>query len=287
VIEDPYRTGRLSVGWYRGNLHAASLRGTGHDLPRAVGAFYAGRGYGFLGICDLNTYTWVEEYRSRTLTGVPMVAAAYPFGSLLALDMDHWLPATSLQGAVDWIAADGGLPILAAPGGPERPVSDQDVLRLHRLFGLEVYDARLEETKPEAADATSLWDRLLSRGQRVFAFAGDDLTTLQDPATRARAWIAVSAPGPDLASLLSAIQQGAFYASTGPAFHQLGADGRTIRVETDQGVAIRFIGRNGRLLASRDGTTAAYTVSVDEGYVRVELASSDGGRAWSQPFWLS
>src|SRR5438876_10671504 len=108
---------------------------------------------------------------------------------------------------------------------------------------------------------------MLSRGQRVFAFAGDDLLALADPASRARAWIEVLAPAPALDSLIPALEQGAFYASTGPAFKALSVEGRTIRIETEQDVAIRFIGRGGRLLRSYDGTYAVYTVSGDEGYV--------------------
>jgi hypothetical protein len=287
TVADPYRSGGQALDWLRGNLQAASMRGVGRDLPRDLRDFYAGQGYRFLGICDLDTYTWVEEYQSRTLTGVPMVSATYPFGSLLAIGVDHWLPASSLQEAIDWIEAAGGLPILAAPNAPERPVSDADALGLHRLFALEVYDARLDATNPAAADATTLWDRLLSRGEHVFAFAGDDLLTLADPTSRARAWIEVLAPSPDLDSLTSALRQGAFYASTGPGFRALSVDDRTIRVETSEDDAIRFIGRGGRLLSTVDGKHAAYTVRGDEGYVRVELTAQDGGRAWSQPFWLS
>ena len=287
AIDDPYRTGGLPVAWLKGNLHAASVRGTGRDLPKTLRDFYAGRGYRFLGIADLNTYTWIEEYQAKTLTGVPMVAATYPFGSLLALSMDHWQPAGSLQGAIDWIDRDGGFAILPSPGTPERPLSVADVLRLRHLFGIEVVDARLASSLPPAADATALWDRLLSRGERVFAFAGDDLTTLAEPGSRAKAWIEVLAPSPELASLLSAIQQGAFYASTGPAFTRLSADARSIRVEAERDATIRFIGRDGRLLAAADGVSAAYPVRGDEGYVRVELQSLDGGRAWSQPFWIS
>lgn len=287
AIEDPYRTGGLPAAWLKGNLHAASVRGLGRDLPKALRDFYVSHGYRFLGIDDLNTYTWVEEYQARTLTGVPMVAATYPFGSLLALSMDHWQPATSLQGAIDWIERDGGFPILPSPRSTERPLSVEDVLRLRHLFGIEVFDARLASSLPPAGDATDLWDRLLSRGERVFAFAGDDLTTLAEPGTRAKAWIEVLAPGPDLASLLSAIQQGAFFASTGPAFTRLSADSRSIRVEAERNATIRFIGRDGRLLGAATGLHAAYTVRGDEGYVRVELESVDGGRAWSQPFWIS
>lgn len=285
AIENPYRTGALPVRWFRGNLHAASLRGTGHDLPRALRDFYRAQQYAFLGISDANTYTWTEEYQAKTLTAVPEVAATYPFGTVLAVGIDHWQPAQTPQQAVDWIRQDGGLSVLAAPLAEASP-SARGVLALHGLFGIEVYDARLAAVAPSGADATSLWDQLLTHGSHVFAVAGDDLETLSDPATRARAWIQVMAPADDLASLLAALEQGAFYASTGPAFASIRLDGTTIHVSTGADATIRFVGRGGHTLATVEGTEASYRIRGGEGYVRVELLSSDG-RAWSQPFWIT
>ncbi|HYM49125.1 MAG TPA: hypothetical protein VET65_00995, partial [Candidatus Limnocylindrales bacterium] len=276
----------LATQWLKGNLQAATTWGVGRDLPRAVRDFYQAQGYRFLGIADQNTYTWTDEYQAATMTGVPMVEASYPFGDLLALYMDHWRGAASLQGAVDWITREQGFAILAAPQSPAKPVSDAQALALRNLFAVEVFDARLAATAPAAADATGLWDRMLSHGTHVFAFAGDDLVSIRETAAGPRAFIEVLAAGQDLSALLNSMQQGAFYASTGAAFSDLRLDGKTIRIESAAPATIRFIGRGGRLLSAVDGTNAAYTVHGNEGYVRVEL-QSQAGRAWSQPYWIS
>src|SRR5204862_3973237 len=131
---------------------------------------------------DMNPYTWPEEYGSPTLPGVPTVGVTYPFADVLGIGIDHWLPAQTLQRAIDWIAADGGLPVLAAPLSPAKPQSLLAVMGLQSLYGLEVYDARLALGDAGVADATALWDRLLSAGNRVFALAGDDATGVSDPA---------------------------------------------------------------------------------------------------------
>jgi len=267
-------------------LHVASLRGVGKDLPSALGAWYAAHGYDFLGISDMNTYTWPEEYGSRTLPGLPTVDATYAFADVLAVGMDHWLPAQNLQAAVDWIAADGGLPVLAAPLSAAKPQPVATVMSLHRLFGVEVYDARVALGSATEADATVLWDRMLSAGNRVFAFAGDDATGVNDPAI-GRAWIEVLATAPDLGSLLSSLRQGSFIASSGAAFTNLSVAGTTITVEVAAGTSLRFIGRGGRLLKAVSGPVGSYRVTGDEGYVRVEAVRDDGARAWSQPFVLS
>lgn len=283
TISDPYAAGGT---WYKGNLHVASVRGLGADLPKTLGAWYAAHGYAFLGISDMNTYTWPEEYGSRVLPGVPTVNATYPFADVLAIGVDHWLPAQTLQGAIDWIAADGGLPVLAAPLSPAKPQSLLTVMGLHGLFGLEVYDARLALGGSGAADATELWDRLLSAGNRVFAVAGDDATGVNDPAIGG-AWTSVLAPVHDRPSLLSAIRRGAFVASSGAEFTNLSVSGPTITAEAAPGSSLRFIGRGGRLLRAVSGNAGSYHVTGSEGYVRVEAIGDDGGRAWSQPFFIS
>lgn len=283
VVADPYVEGG---NWYKGNLHVGSVRGVGKDLPSAIAKWYAGHGYAFLGISDVNTYTWISEYGTRAHPAVPTIDATYPFAEVLAVGMDHWQPANDLQGAIDWIAHDGGLPVLAAPGSTSRPQTLATVLGVHRLFGLEVYDARVADSDPGEADATAIWDRLLSAGDRVYAFAGDDATSLHDPAL-GRAWIEVLASGQDEDGLLSSLRQGAFIASTGAEFTRFNVTDLTITAEAASGSSLRFIGHGGQLLKAFSASTGSYQVSGDEGYVRVEAIGENGTKGWSQPFFIS
>ena len=283
TIIDPYESGGA---WYKGNLHVASVRGVGKDLPKALADWYAAHGYAFLGISDMNTYTWPEEYGNRALPGVPTVDATYAFADVLAIGMDHWRPAQTVQGAIDWIAADGGLPVLAAPLSPAKPQSLLTVMGLQGLYGLEVYDARLALGDAGAADATALWDRLLSAGNRVFALAGDDATGVSDPAIGG-AWISVLASSDDQLSLLSSLRRGAFVASSGAEFTRLTVAGSTITAEAAPGTSLRFIGRGGRLLRAVSTNSGSYRATGTEGYVRVEAIRDDGARAWSQPYVIT
>jgi len=206
----------------------------GKDLPNAIGVWYLTHGYAFLGISDMNTYTWASEYGTGGNPAIPTVDATYPFAEVLAVGMDHWRPANDLQGAIDWIAHDGGLPVQPGSSGPD-PMSDQ----------------------------------LLSAGNRVYAFAGDDATSLQDPAL-GRAWIEVLALTPAVNSLLSSLRQGAFFASTGADFTRLSLTGTTITVEGAPGSSLHFIGRDGQVLKAVAASTGSYQVRGDEGYARVE-----------------
>ena len=283
TVSNPYVVGG---NWYKGNLQVASVRGVGTDLPATLGAWYSTHGYSFLGVSDMNTYTWTEEYGNRAFPGLPAVEATYPFFDVLALGIDHWLPAQNLQAAIDWMVADGGLPVLAAPLSPAKQQPLATVMGLHGLYGIEVYDARLALASAAGADATALWDRLLTAGHRVFAFAGDDATGVGDPAI-GRAWIQVLATALDQQSLLSSLRRGAFFASTGAVFTGFTVAGTTITVEASPGSSLRFIGRGGQLLKAVSANGGSYRANGDEGYVRVEAIRDDGARAWSQPFFVS
>jgi hypothetical protein len=283
TIDNPYA---LGGSWFKGNLHIASVRAVGRDLPSAIGDWYAGHGYDFLGISDQNTYTWASDYGRHGLTGLPTVDASYSFADVLAIGIDHWLPASDLQGAVDWIGHDGGLPVLAVPLSQAKPQGLPSLAGLHGLFGIEIYDARLVAGGPGKGDATAVWDRMLTAGDRVYAFAGDDLLSLEEP-TVGGAWIDVLAPASDLDSLMSSLRAGAFTASTGPAFISFTVVGTTITAEAAPGCSLRFIGRGGRLLKSVASSTGSFRVTGNEGYVRIEALRDDGTRAWSQPFFLN
>ena len=280
AVLNPYQD---SGTWYRGNLHVASARGLGRDLPSDIGRWYASNGYAFLGISDVNTSTWTSEYSSRSFPGISMLDASYTFGDVLAINIDHWLPASNLQGAVDWITRDGGLAVLAAPLSIAKPIDQRSLLSMKNLFGIEVYNARLASSGQ--ADATALWDRMLSSGQRVYALAGDDIQSLDDPAA-GKAWIEVQAAALDPDYLLNSLKRGAFYASTGAEFTSLSVSGRTISAESTPGSILRFVGRGGRLLKLTSTPAGSYQVAGDEGYVRIESIRDDGARAWSQPFYL-
>jgi len=281
VIDNPYL---LTGAWYKGNVHVASDRGLGADLPIDIDRWYAARGYDFLGISDVNTETWT--YDNSALLPLPVLAATYPFATVLALDMDHWLPASDLQGAVSWISHDGGLPVLAAPLANTFADVPAAALHVNGLFGIEVYDARLAANDPSHADATHLWDELLSQGKHVYAFAGDDVLSLSDPAA-GHAWIEVLASTNDVNDLLSSIRQGAFIATTGTEFVSFRVSGTTITATAGPGSSLRFIGRGAKLLKTVSGPSGSYQATGNEGYVRVEAIGDDGSRAWSQPFFFS
>lgn len=145
-----------------------------------------------------------------------------------------------------------------------------------------------------APSTEALWDSLLTRGKLLFGVADDDSHSFtpedaENPdATRpGRAWIMVRARGLTREAILGAIRRGDFYASTGIALRSYSADAREIRLDiepsNDRRFLVEFVGRGGRVLATKTGTSARYSIAGNEGYVRVRVSDSTGRRAWTQP----
>lgn len=112
-----------------------------------------------------------------------------------------------------------------------------------------------------------------------------------------RGWVVVRAPRLETGEILKAMHAGDYYASTGVVLEDFRLEKGVYRVKVraDAGVSyrVRFNGRDGRVLAERDGPLAEYTLKGDELYVRATVTSSrphpnasvagDFEQAWLQP----
>jgi hypothetical protein len=93
----------------------------------------------------------------------------------------------------------------------------------------------------------------------------------------------------DYASIISALENKDFYATTGPRIFSLGVEEGTIRVKTDEAERILFITNNHhrKAVLSKSGehvTQAEFTVSSKDKWVRVEVVGFDGKRAFTRAF---
>lgn len=276
--------------WYRGNLHSHTTNSDGVYAPEDLVRLYADRGYDFLAISDHDLLTDPQEVlHSTPIILIPALEAGGG-AHILCIGLSSPLEKTKdRQGVINQVRRQGGIAILNHPKWQTHfnhfPLSD--MFSLEGYLGIEIFNGvirRLEGT-PYALDR---WDQLLSGGRLVWGFATDDAHSLEDIE---QGWIMVglepnfSGP-PRPSQILSALQQGSFYCSTGVYFTVLEYQDSTLRVVTSNGERIRFIGCWGRELKVVEGNSARYTLRGDEGYLRVEAEGPRGSFAWSQPLWL-
>ena len=152
--------------------------------------------------------------------------------------------------------------------------------------------------KPSTA---GIWDRLLSKGRRVWGIAVDDshhYTGEFGPnrSNPGRGWVLVKADSLSQQALLDGMSNGDFYSSTGVTIGDMVSNPREIKIDIDpetsagDGIQARYItiftGANGRLLHESTSNSPYYAPTRLDGYVRATIYSSRGTRAWTQPVFL-
>jgi hypothetical protein len=100
----------------------------------------------------------------------------------------------------------------------------------------------------------------------------------------------VRAPRLDEPSILTALEAGDCYASTGVRLVDVSFVGGTLAIDVarqwDLEYRTTFIGRGGRVLDVVAGLEPRYRATGSEGYVRARVEDSDGLTAWVQPQFL-
>jgi hypothetical protein len=282
-LDSPYQ----SILFHRGQLHVQSNRAVGHNYPRDLSRAYERLGYEWVAITDQNTLTPTTQFDTPNIVAVAGAEAEFPFGRLLEFGIGEIPPSTSLQAAVDAVHRQAGAVILSRP--KERPsVTIDQAAALKALDAIEIYDARLQHENPAVADASDIWDQLLTQRHRIWGVVGDDTREIDGPnSTLGQTSVDVQVSEVNASLIFNAIRQGAFVDSTG--VRVLGIDtnsGDSIHVITANATSIKWYGGGGALLATTNGADGTYKVHWNEKYVRAVASKADGQQAWTQPVFV-
>lgn len=278
--------------WLRGNLHGHTTVSDGACPAAEVIADYERRGYDFLAISDHDRFVPPEDHQGRTgmtLIGGVETSASGPH--ILHVDAHSVVePVRDRQVVLDEIQRQGGFAVLNHPNwqGHFDHFPQGLIESLKGYAGIEIYNGVIERLEGTAL-ATDRWDRLLGAGRRAWGFAHDDS---HRPGDVGLAWNVVQSEDRSPGSIVLALRQGRFYASTGVTLRKVGVEGKTIRVETEDAQRIRFISRLGVIRATVDSPEASYALPEDETearsllYIRAECYGTGGRCAWTQPIFI-
>ena len=286
--------------WLRGNTHAHSTRSDGEASPEARFAGYREAGYDFLVLTDHDVTGAVEQFCTDGFLAIPgaELHPENPYGGdryhILALNFLEPIDARAMhvREVLEAIQAGGGIAVMAHPYWSGHQLSDYEPLR-GLYHGLEVFNYGASFLNG-TANAELIWDAHLDRLGSTFGFAADDAHRAD--ADVGGAWIMVRAEKRDIASVMTAIRRGAFYATQGPSVTALTGvrDGDRVRIEVrcTPAAAVRFKGRtfSGRWQGASDGGLlehAVYECRGNEKYIRVEIIDALGHKAWTNPIYLS
>ena len=174
-----------------------------------------------------------------------------------------------------------------------------DVLRqVQRMKLLEIFNGHPQVNNLGGGGVPGMeevWDAILSSGTMMYGIAVDDAHHFKRPGDPAaagpgRGWVMVRADRLEPEAILTALEAGRFYASTGVELADVVTSerGMTVTVKKDSWskYRIQFIGKGGAVLEEVEGESATYTVKGQEGYVRAKITRSDGKMAWTQPVMI-
>ncbi|NLY30721.1 MAG: hypothetical protein GX047_08860 [Firmicutes bacterium] len=290
IVHDPYD---YPGEYYKAQLHMhtnKSLDGK-WSTETAVNAYYEA-GYTYLAITDHDRVTLFDGINDPNFVIIAgeentVPWPFWPLGAhMLRLFVDSPQRSGNAQTRISSAVRADGIAGIAHPNWSGNLTTGKwtlpQMLALHDYTLVEVYNPHSNSRKD-----TATWHELIRRlGPEisVWAIAVDDA---HDENLFNRGWVMVKTEGVSEEALKEALLRGSFYASTGPTVVFGVEDGViTARIEGDEPAEISFIAGNGEVVYSITSTEGSYEPKGNEGFIRVEVETKRGKRAWSQPFWL-
>ena len=300
--------------WYKGDLHAHYLSPGGTAACACLSGWYAGKGYDFVTV-DTACYMAGSTKGCLALPGSECVDENGVWTTAVNLSSRIWtavalreevrlgntspnvltyIPQTTGDLAAHHlrnIRREGGLAVLSR--STLNRLTPETAAAIEELNFVEIFDG---DTLAEAP-----WDSLLTRRKTVLAVASDT-----SPA--GRAWVVVQADSLTPACVISALEQGRFYASSGVMLAGITQQHTRFAVEVDTAATrkqlppllqknytadttryeITFITAEGKTAKRVTGLKGHYESRLGDGYVRVRVTYSHPAdslvcHAWTQP----
>jgi predicted metal-dependent phosphoesterase TrpH len=286
--------------WFKGSLHIHSSASDGDLTPDEVIGWYRKRGYHFLALTDHGVWS---EGRSvsdgfLTISGVELDGIDPQAGLFHLVGLGARRPSdpgagafTSMQEVVRNLRAAGGLVIMAHPYWSGQ--MSRDLLELKGCIGLEIYNGGCEVDDAKGFSIVH-WDDLLAAGRRLWGLAVDDAHWRDGDHDAGLGWVWVKAPDLTQKAILHSLEEGLFYASSGPRIYDLLPDvaAGEVHVQCSPAALIDFVGNGkySRRFTALPGevlTEASYRLRKGQQYVRVACQDTRGRWAWSNPIFLT
>jgi hypothetical protein len=299
--------------WYKGNTHTHTINSDGDSTPEKVVSWYREHGYNFVALTDHNFLTEVSglnavygasgrflvisgEEVTNQLGDKPLHVNGLNVRQVVSPRVGNSV-SEMLTADITAIREAGGVPHINHPNFRWAVSADDlEAARDYRLF--EIYNGH-PLTHNHGGGATpspeEMWDILLSRGKRVYGIASDDAHHFKGEfqpsrSNPGRGWVVVRAAVLTADAVLSALESGNFYASTGVVLSTVTGSSNevalTIQPEPSFRYTTYFIAENGRVVGKSHDLEAAYRFSGGEKYVRARVVDSGGKTAWTQPVFV-
>lgn len=167
-----------------------------------------------------------------------------------------------------------------------------DILNLNGCFSLEVFN-QCSTTESGCEENLALYDALLRRGKFWYLHGADDnhnFVPFDDALSDSfGAWTMILAPELRYDAVITALEQGNFYASTGPMIHRLDITDSTATLEFSEAVRVTMhlspkYSRNVWTKDRSEFTQAQFTIPDDAPYVYFTVWDKQGKKAHTHAY---
>lgn len=309
--------------FFKANLHCHTTVSDGHMTPEQVKKHYQKHGYSIVAFTDHNKYFYHSHLQDESFLPIAGVEtdSAFRVNGVCKLNLTCHLnfypkkPETAvllpkplnydiqaLNKYVKDMKDNGWLCTLNHTAWSLMPT--EDVLAFDNLVGFEVYNHGCQ-TLYNNGDSQVDYLLYLASGKRAFAVASDDNHhgyedeengIIEDGDDTLGGFVYISMPKLDHDSFIDAFENGRFYASTGAQFYDLFIDEdaneliincspvKSVMIKCNKYINAIAVHHN------KDDITNLrlpldYIKAQAPDFFRVELLTTDGKRAYSQPYY--
>lgn len=171
-----------------------------------------------------------------------------------------------------------------------------DYANYEGAWGIEVYNTGCAKGMGDVNDERA-YDDMLKCGKKIFPICADDnhnhhpfSSYLSDSFG---GFTMIKAKNLEYGEIMTALENGDFYSSTGPQIHEIYFEGDRLHIECSEAkeVILNVLTRDGRRKANDDGspiTSADFTIDpvITGGYFRVKVVGLDGSSAYTIPYYV-
>ena len=313
---------KINGYWHKANLHCHTTLSDGKMTPQQIKDWYRSHGYSIVAYTDHSKYFWHKELKDENFLPIAGVEAAFtcldpnnPPLKYKLCHMNFWAkdPETAEYipeehtydvGVMNrYIAAMKKRGFLCGVNHPGWSL--QSTEEVHGLIGLDTFEVYNHHGQflDNNGDGQAHWAVFLNSGKRAYAVAVDDCHAgFEEDGDICAAddtcggWIMISMPELSYKAFVEAMENGRFYASSGPLFEKLAIDEQRDMLIVECSPVSKLIVkgihtvRSARFITKGDTITHVEIplapIREKEPFLRLELMDSQGRRAYSQPYWF-
>ncbi len=206
----------------------------------------------------------IDFKREYTFEGInEMIRTANSEGFLVSYNHPTW----SLENATDYLNYDG-------------------------VFAVEIYNW---DCMMSGHDDEAVFEDMLRAGKKVFCSANDDNHNkfpFDSPYSDSfGGWCVINADSLEYGEVIKSLENGDFYASTGPEIFSICEENGIVKVKTSDAKKIALLTKTrrvGKVIAEEGKTvdSAEFELNETDGFFRIRVEDEFGRRAWSQAYDL-